>query len=89
MRGPIVGQEPATPVGSIELAAGKPTTLATDLAKLRASGADRARFEGTAAKFIGSDLYALRKPLPVDIADLDAWLASQPSTLSAEAFQAG
>ena len=89
LRGPIVGQEPATQVGSIELVAGKPTTLATDLAKLRASGADRTRFEGTAAKFIGSDLYALRKPLPVAIADLDAWLASQPSTLSAETFQAG
>lgn len=79
---------PATtpPIG---LTSGDPTTLNTDLSKMRASGGDRSKLAGIAAKFIGSDQYALRAALPVDIPRLSAWYASQPARASAATLAAG
>ena len=70
----------------IALASGEPSRLGTDLARLRSSGRPRAEFEDRARRFIASDQYALRTPLPIDIGRLDAWLARQPAQLTTDAL---
>jgi len=88
LRGPL-DVETRPPSGGVVLAAGKPTPLHADLAGLRAAGRPRAEIEGRAAKFIGSDDYALRAPLPLDLAPLGAWLAGQSVELTPEALADG
>jgi hypothetical protein len=73
----------------ISLTRGDPTTLHTDLATAKAAGRDRAQLAGIAAKFIGSDQYALRSPLPIDISKLSNWYFGQPEDMTPDAFAAG
>jgi hypothetical protein len=89
LRGTLRGKDQGSATGTVPLTTDKPSPLLTELANLRASGGSRAELEGAAAKYVGSDLYALRQPLPIDIPRLDAWFSGQPAHLPVEAFKAG
>jgi hypothetical protein len=89
LRGPRRDQREPASSDAVLLASGPPSPFASGLARLRSSGRPRAEFEDRARSFVGTDQYALRTPLPVDIARLDTWLAQRPAELTTEEFAQG